>query len=349
MKVLVASFPDGVIHTTSSLCDSMKAIGHEVQRFIYTGLNRDSLVYTSKIPGIRGMHMNNIKSLQRKENEQLIKKSEKFQPDVLISIKGEAIFPETIEKIRKETGAFSILWAIDDPNKFLDESKALAPGYDFVFTSGMDSKKEYAEIGVRAEYIPFAADHRIFREMDVNENDRKIYGSDISFVARRRKERVELVNNIADTNLKVWGPRWKNWFRFFGCDRDYKIYNKGLLDKCTGKSANTDMYLKIINASKINLNSHARNWKMKSNIRSFEIALCNAFLLSDNPEGFKDLFRVGKEVVCFNDGNELKELCQYYLDNEDERRKVAKAGYERALKEHTLDIRAKEMLGVVKS
>ena len=149
-------------------------------------------------------------------------------------------------------------------------------------------------------------------------------------------------------NLKVWGPRWKNWFRHLGKDRDYKIYNKGLLLRCTGKSADTDMYLKIINASKINLNSHAKNWEMGSNIRSFEISLCGRFLICDKPEGFGDLFKIGKEVVCFNDGNELKELCQYYIDNEEEREKIARAGQERCLKEHTLDIRARQMLKAVR-
>jgi len=349
VKILLITFPDGISHLTSSLYNSMKVLGNDVVRYVYTNLNRDFLVYSNKIPIVKQLYDKYIKLIQNNENKILLKLAKKFKPDILFSIKGEAILPKTIEEIKKNTGAFTILWAIDDPYKFESESKYISQSYDFVFTSGVNSVKDYKRIGVKAKYIPFAADHRIFRKVEVNNKEYSEYGSSISFVGRRRFQRIELLNAISDMDLKIWGPNWKNWFRFIGLDHNYnKFYNKNLIKKCTGITVNTDQYVKIINSTKINLNIHPKLWKMKSNLRTFEVTMAGGFLLTDKPDGFSDLFKPGRDVICFNSKKELRELCEYYLDNEDERIKIAERGQKKALKYYTLDNRVQQILKFIK-
>ena len=57
---------------------------------------------------------------------------------------------------------------------------------------------------------------------------------------------------------------------------------------------------------------------------------------------------IGKEIVCYEDEQELIGLVDYYLDNPEEREKIAKRGQKRAYKEHILTHRMKEILSVVK-
>jgi spore maturation protein CgeB len=52
-------------------------------------------------------------------------------------------------------------------------------------------------------------------------------------------------------------------------------------------------------------------------------------------------FKEGTEAGFFGDAEEMAKQVQYYLEHEQERLAVKEAGYQRALKEHSLDERAR--------
>ena len=93
-----------------------------------------------------------------------------------------------------------------------------------------------------------------------------------------------------------------------------------------------------LNLSKINLNIHAHHSFEGVNLRTFEIPATNSFMLCDYFKEIPNLFKLGKEIVCYHDVEGLKELIDYYLDedNKEERDKITKRGQERVLKEHTI-------------
>ena len=47
--------------------------------------------------------------------------------------------------------------------------------------------------------------------------------------------------------------------------------------------------------------------------------------------------------------DELKKLIEYYLDRPDERMEIARNAYQRVVRDHTYDNRAREILRIVKS
>jgi spore maturation protein CgeB len=49
----------------------------------------------------------------------------------------------------------------------------------------------------------------------------------------------------------------------------------------------------------------------------------------------EDYYKIGGEVVCFNDTDDLIQRVEYYLSHESERASIAQAGYERTLRDHT--------------
>ena len=57
-----------------------------------------------------------------------------------------------------------------------------------------------------------------------------------------------------------------------------------------------------------------------------------------------ECFTEGKEIICFDDVLELAEKVRYYLSEEHERLKIADSGHQRALSDHSLDIRAKKII-----
>jgi hypothetical protein len=101
-----------------------------------------------------------------------------------------------------------------------------------------------------------------------------------------------------------------------------------------------------INSYKIHFN---RNILDDINFRTFETAGCRTFLLTNYTPNLEKLFKIGEEVVVYEDLNDLDEKISYYLNNENERIKIEIAGYERAKKDHTYFERAKTLLELIKN
>jgi spore maturation protein CgeB len=71
---------------------------------------------------------------------------------------------------------------------------------------------------------------------------------------------------------------------------------------------------------------------------------CGAFVLSDRQRDVLGLFREGEHLACFSDAGELAEKIRYYLDNPDERIRIARQGMEAALRDHTYSNRLESLL-----
>lgn len=82
--------------------------------------------------------------------------------------------------------------------------------------------------------------------------------------------------------------------------------------------------------------------------RIFNILYSGGFLFSNRSEPLLELFDDKKEVVSFNSVDELKSLLNYYLKNENERKKIALAGYQKVIKEHSFSNRVDFILKNIK-
>jgi len=106
---------------------------------------------------------------------------------------------------------------------------------------------------------------------------------------------------------------------------------------------------KILAQSKIVINRHidvAEDYA--NNMRMFEATGMGALLITDEKKNLPELFKVGKEVVTYKDSADLTEKIKYYLQHEDERQKIAKAGQKRTLTDHTYLKRMEELARIIK-
>lgn len=93
---------------------------------------------------------------------------------------------------------------------------------------------------------------------------------------------------------------------------------------------------KVLNRSKISINfSKGANGEPQIKMRPFEIAASNTMPLCEYVEGIEKYYKIGKEIVVFRNEKELKEKIDYYLTHHTEREEIAKAAYDRTMKEHT--------------
>lgn len=83
--------------------------------------------------------------------------------------------------------------------------------------------------------------------------------------------------------------------------------------------------------------------------RIANIMLCGACCLSDETSYLKEHFRDGGDIVLYRgDGlDQLPEKIRYLLEHDGERERIAMAGHEKALCEHTWRKRAEELLEII--
>jgi len=105
-----------------------------------------------------------------------------------------------------------------------------------------------------------------------------------------------------------------------------------------------DDMVKAINSYKIHFN---RNLGNDINYRTFETLGCKTFLITNHTPGLEKLFDIGKDLVTWDNMNDLKEKIRYYLDNPKSREEIENKGYETVLKKHTYDSRAKYLLRII--
>jgi len=128
-------------------------------------------------------------------------------------------------------------------------------------------------------------------------------------------------------------------------DRAYFLNN--VLDEFNPKIDNFvigNKMVEAINSYKIHFN---RNLLNDINYRTFETLGCKTFLLTNYTPGLEKLFNIGKDLVTYDDANDLKDKVKYYINNDREREQIEEQGYLTALKKHTYDARCRYLMRIL--
>jgi spore maturation protein CgeB len=194
---------------------------------------------------------------------------------------------------------------------------------------------------VRQEGIP-ADLHRLGFEPEVlpylEERGAKY---DVSFIGNFVKgihdSRIKWLETIVAINpqLKIWSSR-----------ADDLPADSPLIKCYMGPAWGRD-YFQILHDSKITLNEHGNVPPYANNLRLFEATGAGAMLITDWKSNLEDMFEPGREVVTYRDPEECANLIRYYLEHDDKRQIIARAGQQRTLKEHTYYNRMRELLDIL--
>lgn len=241
----------------------------------------------------------------------------KKKPDVIIQIEGSGLQHLTGYKNLETLTAF---WAIDSHIPIdLDFQRNIAKDFDYVFVAMKDYLNAFRKIHDNVFWLPLAADPGIHKNYHVNKLFDIGYVGSMPMVSKPselHKDKMRLLNNLGKKyNVLAVGNVWKE--------------NVG----------------KIYSMSKIGFNKSVGG---DLNMRVFEIMSCGTLLLTDKiGNGLTDFFMDRKHLVLYETEDELDELIQYYLENEEEREKIAITGQKEVHEKHTYDIRMRTMLEVM--
>jgi len=223
----------------------------------------------------------------------------------------------TMVAIRKN-GAMVVGWFFDDEWRFDDYSRWQIPNLDYVVTNALDAVPKYKDLNARCIYtIPNTG---IAIDRDWSNFEEKY---DISFVgsimvADRRKYLDELVK--VNLPVRVFGPGTGGYIPF-------------------------EQMIDVFKISKINLNFSKANHDQFKQIkgRVFQVCLAGGFLLTEYAQGIENFFEPNKEIVCFTTGEEMISKAIYYLNHEEERQKIAQAGWKKAINHYTSSCMVKDV------
>jgi len=106
--------------------------------------------------------------------------------------------------------------------------------------------------------------------------------------------------------------------------------------------------MKALSKARIGINIHGGiAAAYASNVRMFEVTGCGSMLVTDKKSNISDIFVPGKEIVCFDNAHDCVEKISWYLEHEEERSKIAEAGQQRTLKDHSLAQRVNQLHEII--
>lgn len=251
------------------------------------------------------------------------------KPDIVYMQDLSVLTPKTLKKIKQHCKLLVGQIACPFP------SQENLQQFDLILTSFPHYVDRFKRIGISSEYFKIAFDPRILQKV---KPQKRIY--DLTFVgsfSSAHSEGTKLLEVVARSiPIHVWGQ-----------GIDYLDTDSPLRKNYHGQAWGLEMY-KILAQSKIVINRHidvAENYA--NNMRLYETTGMGAMLLTDSKHNLNDLFNIDREIITYKNTNELLKKIGYFLNNDEEREKIAKQGQKRTLTDHTYNKRMEELIQIL--
>ena len=99
----------------------------------------------------------------------------------------------------------------------------------------------------------------------------------------------------------------------------------------------------IFAQSRINLNISLKTIQTGIPLRVIDVLGCGGFVLSNYQEELTEYLDVGTECVVYENTEDMFLKAKYYLEHEEERKRIAEAGFKRVQKDFTFKSRIEKM------
>jgi hypothetical protein len=250
-----------------------------------------------------------------------------FRPRWVFVIRAhEFVDAELVRELKDECGVEKVFaWRVDGPLDTPDllEDAAIYDGYFCCHREGYDPRSH------RIDYLPvYGMDFSLYRNLGLGRTEHEMV-----LVGGHNPRREQVVAGIVDLPLEIYGKWGKS--RVSTLKRHVKA--KGVWG---------EELLRLYNTSKIVLN--VTNWDparyVALNQRVFDVPATGAFLLTDYSPELEEHYRLGEEIVCYRDVEELRDKARHFLAHDAERERIAAAGYRKALTLPTIRDRMRRVI-----
>ena len=206
--------------------------------------------------------------------------------------------------------------------------------YDLVFSSLPNQVEHFRKMGVRSEYLPLLFDERVLTRISRDDHSRY----DVVHVGGYGPIHTERNRILEEISAKIPVSCW-------GYGTNHLSAHSPILQHYQGEAWGIDRF-NIIANSKITITKHITSVAngYANNMTLFEATGCGSMLLCDEKRNIGELFEPGKEIITYKNADDAVDKIHYYLNHEDERAQIAKAGQARTLRDHNGTVRMRQML-----
>ena len=284
-------------------------------------------------------------------------------------------YPETIHHIRK-SGVPTVNFSCNNVHQF-DLVRDIAPQFDLCWVPEQAAQADFLSVGARPVRIQLAANPRVYRPLPVPRT------FDVTFVGQRYADRADMLSHLYSNGVQVraWGAGWQTEKRLsvaqlkagLALVEDERLDGVGrMIRQRLRPSVNPDDEVKgstpvdtsafggprllqrdlvrMFSQSRLSLGfatageSHRTQKRLTHlRLREFEAPMSGALYLTENQPELAEYFEPGQEVLTYSDKDDLLDKARYFLAHQEEAERIRRAGYLRAIREHTWQHRFQQL------
>jgi len=316
----------------------------------------------AKYPGatVRYFKYDRILEIGRRAwNEELLAAVKAEKPDlVFFFMYSDELDKSVLEELKKYTTTAA--WFADDNWRFYNYTKFWAKYFTWGITTFSYMPELYRRAGqpnvIRSQWAANISLYAPRKQHELKEVPA------VSFVGGWTKPRERMVDVLRarGMDVAVFGGGWKDGQRvseevmleIFSLSK----INLGLNPPPGrfGKVSLARLFLQM-SMNKVSLAPHiianVQSWmhmtvsQIKG--RHFQVPACGGFTITSTADDLGNYYVPDKEIVFYKDVDEMVEKVSYYLAHDAEREAIARAGYERTLRDHTYENRFREIFKAI--
>ncbi len=273
-----------------------------------------------------------------KLNRQMLKIAEDFRPDLVFLYNTRHIYRCTLEKI-KRLGSVIFLYSNDNPfgeyypHYYWRHFKRGLSVASAGFVYRLQNICDFENAGCKNVYqlkSYYIAERNYYIESPA------IQVPKVLFLGHyENDERGEYIKALLEKGIEVgiirasWGDFEENNPHLKKLENTQALYNEML----------NAAEIAIVFLSKINHDTYTR--------RCFEIPATKTMMIAPYTDDIAAMYKADEEAVFYSNKEEFVNKVCYYLEHEDERKKIAERGYRRLLKDkHEVTDRARTVLDI---
>ncbi len=194
-----------------------------------------------------------------------------------------------------------------------------AKQFDYAFFNQKDAAEEAGGV-----WLPHAAEPQAYPKIEIMNK------FDVCFIGHVQ----DTVNYNGFTRTEALDRLFKEIPNFYYGSRHPAFPHKNLFEDAARKFSQSKIVFNI-------------SIKDDVNMRTMETLSTGSFLLTNWIPTLGDLFEDGKHLVTYKTLDEMVEKAKYYLEHDEEREKIAKAGHEEFMSKHTYKHRVEKIFEIV--